>query len=1672
MLLSIVVALEAALAGITALLTLCWVLGFSSYFFGDDRTKSKLTEEKPGPSTSFRASPFSGDRTGDSGSLEDSTVASESTTTTVKEEAQANNTASRRSDSRAGSRSDSRAGSVHSSATGHNQSLSALKVQKTETVVSSGGDYDPWGTGGLASADPYRAESDGTTTALVDGYSLMKTKEDNKTPVIEEDEIALGGDATNFIHAFREATSKSLGVPMRNFYHNISGRFAKNFLKKPKKSGADHRNWSGKLNTLVTVETTVFPPKMFPSKERVLHRPLAMQSTVSLGKRPLSQGVLSRSPLQLALPREPKISPVQSPSQPSVHLTPSSPVSKPQQRHFLKRLFKNKVTGTPKPQGTPTQLQVSSKTFSLDSKVSPNIPPKRKPISLVNILPKRKPISPLNIPPKRKPISPVNIPPKRKPISPVNIPSKRKPISLANILPKRRTISPVNILPSVNVFPPTAENQTETAAISLKLATTGGAAETHVARPRSPIPKIKVPGFFSKLSSPKRPVLSTSQSALQYSMSPSSVESQMLPVEQVTRIGSPSTITVRKYVSQPAQRRISPEKQRSTPSGILHQRFSPQPALKKSYVSTPTPVSTHSPPPKPPPPKRPISPMYQKFTPSSVTVNQRSLSQPDTKPISPIKSTFTKITLPPTPSSSKRSTSPACQSYLQGYDLVKETPVGPPPKPPPPKFMKQRYQSPTTYSEIMITETPPTPVTRPHSVPATLFTSSTQALSQKRILLQPARTYKTSITRRSVTPVGRFSSSQPLQIPQPLQQHNSRLSQSSYGETPVCRSVSPSRLQASQNQYFDRMANYRKAVERDTNSKMFEFKSNIYPEDFNAISQAVNLMSVDISQPAIVNQQMRGSDTVFDHSIQSPETQELLIDDKRSNFQTNSQNEYTVHPTTYSHPYDLQKPENRESGFYAVRNGTTQALRVVSGHALTDVRPSVQSEEITAYNKLKPKPPRPPRPSTPLDRTTRMVSTNLQTQYSAQMGNKGLMPYQRVRREERKRPHSVTLPVSRGRRSLPSTNRVSSLSRSVTKPEAPRQQYTQKSEVHQILKLGYPEYRTLGGSQGVICVDGDISKDEDKEVEMTLLAAASRQGDEKGNALQLETKENQNIQTSPPEYHSKGKPPRPSPPEYQSKDKPPRPSPPVYQPKAIQDYQRSYLLPPEERNKDKKSISEEQPTPPVRSKQQKLSQDNFEVCDKVDKEKQLISTKKTLYNQVYKTAETTKLEMPQNNIYQNLLLHKSETDPVPPPLPPKLYPKISLSDKHSHIPPKFPEKSLTSLQIVKDKQTTSDILKADKSVLISSNTLKDFYPHDENRITSKNKSVLSGNVSGIRSNDTGTQLESKERRHYENVIFHDKTSSPKRIYRERWSKSPSLEDSVRATGNLHVRKDDACWSENSDFSGGNADIDSSVSCSDYEALRKFRWYNIGSTTVKGTQDDMNTSKSRHPRLKSETVKRHHRANRQQHLQRGPLDSSESVSDDEVVNEVSGKTQVKSTELVEQLRKKLSNLSESEDTEDHLDLTRNVSKDKEETATERQIQSQEIKTSDVRQGEIGDFSSSASLFSSHSSAFFDSSSEDSEGEVDSEDIDEEERANAKRERKLYRIAEELVTTEEKFVVALRLLNEDFRKFVNQANKLSDEPVVPEENLNQILRHLPELQKLNESLLKELQKRLEE
>lgn len=81
------------------------------------------------------------------------------------------------------------------------------------------------------------------------------------------------------------------------------------------------------------------------------------------------------------------------------------------------------------------------------------------------------------------------------------------------------------------------------------------------------------------------------------------------------------------------------------------------------------------------------------------------------------------------------------------------------------------------------------------------------------------------------------------------------------------------------------------------------------------------------------------------------------------------------------------------------------------------------------------------------------------------------------------------------------------------------------------------------------------------------------------------------------------------------------------------------------------------------------------------------------------------------------------------------------------------------------------------------------------------------------------------------------------------------------------------------------------------------------------------------------------------------------------------------------------------------------------------------------------------------------------------------ASEHRKSKKYCIARELMTSEQVFVDVLKLLNEDFRAVVFHANNRNGQKVIPEMVLDHILRYLPQLQNLNQDLLKDLTERIE-
>ncbi|XP_029642296.1 FYVE, RhoGEF and PH domain-containing protein 6 isoform X1 [Octopus sinensis] len=92
-------------------------------------------------------------------------------------------------------------------------------------------------------------------------------------------------------------------------------------------------------------------------------------------------------------------------------------------------------------------------------------------------------------------------------------------------------------------------------------------------------------------------------------------------------------------------------------------------------------------------------------------------------------------------------------------------------------------------------------------------------------------------------------------------------------------------------------------------------------------------------------------------------------------------------------------------------------------------------------------------------------------------------------------------------------------------------------------------------------------------------------------------------------------------------------------------------------------------------------------------------------------------------------------------------------------------------------------------------------------------------------------------------------------------------------------------------------------------------------------------------------------------------------------------------------------------------------------------------------------------------------------TDSSEEDEAEQAKSDRSaKKVYYIAEEIMSSEKIFVRILCLINVDFRLAVSNATEKAGRPVIPTDVLNRILNFLPQLQNFNEDLLSDLENRL--
>ncbi|XP_071807065.1 uncharacterized protein [Asterias amurensis] len=93
-------------------------------------------------------------------------------------------------------------------------------------------------------------------------------------------------------------------------------------------------------------------------------------------------------------------------------------------------------------------------------------------------------------------------------------------------------------------------------------------------------------------------------------------------------------------------------------------------------------------------------------------------------------------------------------------------------------------------------------------------------------------------------------------------------------------------------------------------------------------------------------------------------------------------------------------------------------------------------------------------------------------------------------------------------------------------------------------------------------------------------------------------------------------------------------------------------------------------------------------------------------------------------------------------------------------------------------------------------------------------------------------------------------------------------------------------------------------------------------------------------------------------------------------------------------------------------------------------------------------------------------------VEKEDEEEEDdvEPEVRKRRKAFLVAQELRDSEKVFVDVLKLINEDFKVAIDDAEKAAGRPIIEKGTLDQILGHLPQLQMFNEDLLSDLDSRI--
>ena len=86
-------------------------------------------------------------------------------------------------------------------------------------------------------------------------------------------------------------------------------------------------------------------------------------------------------------------------------------------------------------------------------------------------------------------------------------------------------------------------------------------------------------------------------------------------------------------------------------------------------------------------------------------------------------------------------------------------------------------------------------------------------------------------------------------------------------------------------------------------------------------------------------------------------------------------------------------------------------------------------------------------------------------------------------------------------------------------------------------------------------------------------------------------------------------------------------------------------------------------------------------------------------------------------------------------------------------------------------------------------------------------------------------------------------------------------------------------------------------------------------------------------------------------------------------------------------------------------------------------------------------------------------------------DKEECVNHEQDKKVFNIAQEIMTSERDYVESLCLINVDFKDFLDAARSETKSDIIPEKDLSRIFSNLLELQMLNVDLLRDFESRVE-